>query len=151
VTLSVPLDSLPVAYFRPLTGIVESSKQRAGEGQLKIVNDSLEDELITVARDKRLLVAAYVRAGETYLVDKIPDGEYIIFISSGADWDGFKFNRNARSSRFEDTFPFVTRREGPNITYDEWTIGQGGEATIEPTDQDAVPPITQPVTSTEKP
>lgn len=151
VTLSVPFDSLPVAYFRSLTGIVESTKQLTGRGQLKIINNSPADELITVARDKSLLVAAYVRAGETYLVDEIPDGEYIIFISSGSDWDGFKFNRDARAKRFEDTFPFTTRREGSTTISTIWTIGQGGGAPVEPADKDAIPPITQPVTSTEKP
>lgn len=154
VTLSVPIDSLPVAYFRPPSGIVQSTKQLTGRGQLKILNDSSEDDVITVARDKSLLAAVYVRAGETYLVDKIPDGAYTVFISSGSDWDGHKFNREMQSERFEDTFPYTTRREGDKVIYNIWTIKLeprvGGNALIEPVDPGTVPPII-PDISTEKP
>lgn len=145
VALEAELDALPVAYFRPRSSIVQATDRFNGSGQLEIQNNSTIDSLVIVTQDNDPLVAAYVRASETYKLDKIPDGEYTVFVVSGDDWDGRTFSRNMRGKRFEDTFPYTTKTEGSSIEYTVWTITlaatAGGTASTEQVDPEDIPLI----------
>ena len=154
VTVQVELSALPAAYFRPPSSIIQTTEHLAGQGELEIENNGSSDGLVILARDRDPLVVAYVRASEIYKLERIPDGEYTVFIVSGSDWDGQRFNRDARSSRFEENIPYTTTSDGSSIHYTIWKItlatAENGNAATEHVDLADLPPIT-PDVSVEEP
>jgi hypothetical protein len=96
---------------------------RGGSGKLKIDNTgSPADAAISVTpvNSKAAAFTVYVRAGATFTVSGVRDGNYQIFLTSGNDWDpgihGFAFKCDF--SKFADTFQFTTTRS----QYTQWTI-----------------------------
>ncbi len=58
VRLNVDLEQLPIAYFRPPTGIVEGAARLVGNGSLDIKNDGSIDSAVIVGQGKNTVVAA---------------------------------------------------------------------------------------------
>jgi len=96
---------------------------RGGSGKLKIDNSGAPTDAaisMTPINSKAAAFTVYVRAGTTYTVSGVRDGNYQIYITSGSDWDpgipGFAFKCDF--SKFADTFQFSTTRS----QYTQWTI-----------------------------
>ncbi len=121
------LESIPASYFRPLTGLVQKHTLPAGLGELRIDNPSATDGLVVLVQEAQAVIAAYVRAGESYTITGIPDGTYTAFTSEGENWNGNAFTSNVRRKHFTEPFLFQT-------TPDEYTVW---ELSL---DGDTVPP-----------
>lgn len=150
IILRVALDSLPVAYFRPPSGLVQEAARRNGSGQLTIENPREDDHVVVLTRDDTLFVAVYVRAGETFTVKQIPDGSYIVFTTSGAGWDGRKFHDRVRRQKEQEALNFTTQEQNGGIQYTRWTLelvkdGSGASTRI-PVSEPDFPQITTPPT-----
>jgi|GEM_PF-1552452 len=140
--------SPPIAFFRPSTRLVLDERRLRGQGKLQIQNGLKYDGVVILAlaeTPKPTLLAAYIRAGESYTITGIPDGEYVVMFASGADWSGEKFNRDVQRQRFQDTFPFITTTDGDVKESDVWSITlqpvPDGNATVVPVDEADFPRI----------
>ncbi len=100
--------SIPPAYFRPLTGIVQQTGKLTGLGELEIASRAARDALVIVRRGETPVVMAYVRAGESFTMRGIPDGVYTVVTSQGDGWDGRGWTSNEQRNRVEETVRFVT-------------------------------------------
>ena len=96
---------------------------RGGSGRLKIDNTGAPTDAaisMTPINSKAAAFTVYVRAGASFTVSGVRDGNYQIYLTSGSDWDpgipGFAFKCDF--SKFADTFQFSTTRS----QYTQWTI-----------------------------
>jgi hypothetical protein len=122
--LTVHLDcaSIPPGTFRPQTGWVIWPRL-TGEGELTVDNGTTQDGLVIlspVGDEDNPLGAAYVRAGKSFTLGGIPDGEYILFYSTGSEWNGDAgtFTAEPRYQRFDETLLFNTTLS----TYTIWSL-----------------------------
>lgn len=143
VQLSSAIENLPVAYFQPPSSVIQGDEQRIGLGELHIENGTQSDTVLILSRDDATLIAAYVRAGETLTIDRIPDGTYVVFATSGQDWDGLMFNTDRSNERFQDSLLFSTTTS----QYSIWTLtlqpvigGNAQSAPISASDLPAISP-----------
>jgi hypothetical protein len=113
---------------------------RNGSGKLKIDNTGgTDDAAISVvpANTKASAFTVYVTAGQSFTVSGVRDGNYQIYLTTGADWDPGPpgFTRKCGFSKFADAFEFKTT----SSQYTQWTItlkaSVGGNART-----DEVPP-----------
>jgi len=112
VSLQIPCESIPEGTFRPLTGIVKPPI-RSGAGQLSIDNGTNSDGVVAIVDTNNpgeAIAAAYIRSGEKYLLDGIPDGTYYVFVASGSEWSGAtnSFTVDRRAERFENIAEYTT-------------------------------------------
>ncbi len=135
--VNLPLENIPEGYFRPITGIIQSNGIADGPGILEIINERDIDEVVVMTHNNKVIVAAYVRGGESYTVAGIMDGIYSVFISTGDLWNGEVFTRDATYSRYKEDFPFTTVGD----VLPGWTVTASRELIDNPSDDaaDAVP------------
>ncbi len=137
VKVNAPLDTIPAAYFRPLTGMVQKETKPRGLGEIRINNNDEEDAVVIVQEGSGTIASAYVRAGEKFTITGINDGTYLMFTASGHDWDGKQFNRDVDRARFDEPADFTTSRD--QFTYYEVTLrvrdGEGDPTTRVPLDE----------------
>lgn len=115
---NVALESLPAAFYRPYTSMIQVSAQLSGEGELRITNAGRRDAVVVLADGRRTVIAVYMRGGEKMTVDGIPDGTYGVFSIAGTDWDGSIFHSVAERQKFVDPLPFTTTTQNSTM----WTI-----------------------------
>lgn len=138
-------DVLKVVQIERLdTGTFVVKELRGGKGKLTVENGLDLDALIILSspeEPKIPLLAAYIRAKDSYSIRGIKDGVYILYYSLGEDWDSCskEFTRNRTYKRFEDVFGFETTR----TTYTTWKVTLhpviGGTAEAEPVSEDEFP------------
>ncbi len=116
--VNLPLENIPEGYFRPITGLIQSNRIADGQGILRLINERDSDALIVMTQNDQVIVAAYVRGGETYTVTGIVDGIYSVFTSTGDLWNGEAFTQDASYKRYNEDLPFTT--VGNTIT--RWTL-----------------------------
>lgn len=78
-------DALPPRGWYPPTGILQRPDDRRGEGVFTIENEGGRDTVIVLAESSSPHVAVYVRAGDQFTVEGIPDGMYQVFSSTGQE------------------------------------------------------------------
>lgn len=141
VELRLPCASLSPGLYRPRTGYIKRISEGRGRGELKVENGTEKDAVLVLAAGEQTLASAYVRAGASFTLDGIRDGEYVLYFATGEGWDGRTFTEAVRRSRFEDTLPYKTTQ----TTYSAWTITLhpvvGGAATTESVDADEFPSV----------
>jgi hypothetical protein len=115
---NVALESLPAAFYRPYTSMIQVLVQLSGEGELRITNAGHRDAVVVLANGHHTIIAVYVRGGEKITVDGVPDGTYGVFFIAGADWDGSTFHSVAERQKFVDPLYFTTTTQNSTI----WTI-----------------------------
>jgi uncharacterized protein YraI len=140
VQLNVDRATVPVGYFRPLTGMIHNYTGPRGHGELRLQNSNASDRLVVVTRNTEPVMSAYLRAGESFTIDGIADGTYRLYYSQGEDWDGTAFTHNVKTSRSSGALLFTTTER----TYSTWNIDifvpSGGN-----TDVEAIPAAAFPV------
>lgn len=120
---------------------------RTGRGQLTVDNGGNWDAVVTLAVDKRPAVSVYVRANAKHTVDGIRDGSYLVYYTTGTDWDAKArgFTRGCAFAQFNDSFEFVTTRTATQVQWDKWTITlqpvSGGTARTSDVDPDEFPAV----------
>jgi hypothetical protein len=129
---------------RPANGKVLVNKLSGGLGRLKVKNGGDGDAYLVLAKTsapRKAVLGVYVRAGRTATVRGIRDGNYLVYFSQGARWDGFsrRFTVDPERRRFEDSIRFRTTR----TAYTIWTLSletvPGGNAPTEPIDEAEFP------------
>jgi hypothetical protein len=141
VTLSVPLASLPPAYYRPFNGVVQQVGKQNGMGQLTIENQREEDHVVVLTPNNDPFLAIYVRAGETVKIDKIPDGIYSVFSTSGTEWDGRGFhNQTSPWIKQYEPFTFTTYTKDHTLWFTDLTYTLSREVSSTPTGFTGVQP-----------
>lgn len=143
--LNVTCSDVPVGNFRPLNGeIIIDRRETVGEGTLTVENGTLWDGLIILADlEKQSLVAFYIHSEKEVTLGGIPDGEYILFFSTGEDWNtaGKSFSKPLDFKRFEDTLLFRTTK----TQYTIWSLTLhpvvGGEAATESVNPEDFPSL----------
>lgn len=144
VKLQKPCDTIPDTISRPETGIVMPNIRAGGQGRLTVQNFTNTDGVVILTlMDEQPAMAAYIRAGGSFTVDGIQDGEYLLFFSTGADWfgEGRAFLRNPRRMRFDESFPFSTTSWSSTIWTATLHAVRDGNASTSPVSPDRFPPI----------
>src|SRR3989344_1690681 len=110
-----PGNSLPTG-----TVIKKRSTYLQGEGELQISNGTSYDAVAKLIRDGTSVLTVYIKANSTYTMENISNGTYWLAFAQGTDWNATtkKFNRNAQTSAFDDTFVFETT----DTQYSGWEV-----------------------------
>jgi len=109
VELQVPCTEIPPGTYRPPTGLLISVQgTRAGTKLESIMVKNLMRFFILTDLNDQLIVSAYVRNGENFTISKIYDGLYYFYYTTGTDWNGTIFTKNASYRRYETSFDFST-------------------------------------------
>jgi DNA-binding transcriptional MocR family regulator len=111
-----------------------------GQGELTVINGTNRDAVVVVLNTQAggLLVAFYVRAGDTVIMPDISDGLHRIVFGQGIDWDSKKrdFTRNVSFSAFERLFRFKTIQKKQQIQLTKAKISlnpiAGGTGKVKP-------------------
>jgi hypothetical protein len=124
-----PCTAIPRSYIRPTSSVLKPFIPAGGLGELTVQNGGTSDGVVVLARADTNTpgMSAYVRSGEDFKLEGIGDGTYVIFFTTGSDWDGDRFTKQPQYSRFQDSFDFKTN----STTYTTWRItlhpvGAGG-------------------------
>jgi len=126
-------ESLEVFRIERLAnGTVLLNDVSGGYGHTRIINDNDDIDVVVVfagpADPEKPLLAVYVRADSSTTVRGIRDGNYIVYYSSGNDWDTYskRFTRNAFHGRFDEEEIFSTTHHGDGgYTYTILTLTYG--------------------------
>ena len=117
------------------------TRTTGGSGRLEIDNGDAADTVINLVKAgaRKPAVSVYVRGQKKVTTGRIKDGTYEIFVSSGADWDGRRFTRDCRFSRFDSSFKFSTTSRQYTIWEISLKASVGGNATSSDVDPEDFP------------
>ncbi|MGH3921313.1 MAG: hypothetical protein ACRDTT_00250 [Pseudonocardiaceae bacterium] len=106
-------------------GRLLDSQRRNGRGQLKIDNDTEHDAVVKLVRGGTPIISIYVSKRSKATVEKIDDGSYELFYTSGMDWDDQleTFTRSCQFERFDEPADFTTTSITGGIQYTIMSIG----------------------------
>lgn len=136
-----PAIRLPAAgrerHRRLANGTFARSGSRTGEGRLQIENNGSLDAVVSLVRRGKPAFGVYVRAGARFTVNRIDDGTYDAYFTTGADWDAGlgRFTRSCSFTRYQDTFPFrttPTTAPGWSITLEQVAGGNARTSDVDP-------------------
>lgn len=128
--LSNPVDLTPIAsavlnqntapitapVLRPARSLPASStisySARDGSGVLMVSNGTSRDASVKLvnAKEHTLVAHFYVKAGDVYSIDNLPDGVARLYFAIGTDWESAekKFTRDVSWSEFDRELRFAT-------------------------------------------
>lgn len=115
----------PLPERRLANGRLVDSQRRTGSGQLKVDNDTEHDAVVKLVQAGKPIVSVYVGKGSNATVEKINDGIYELFYTTGTDWDDQlkTFTRSCQFTRFEESAKFATVRVEGGREYTIQSIG----------------------------
>jgi hypothetical protein len=128
-------------------GVCTGAAARARMGDAngtKALRDAMAAVNATLSGD-RPAFSVYVRGRKKYTVKGVRDGEYTIFFTAGADWDGKAraFGRDCAFMRLGDPTKFRTVRTATQIRWTTWEVTLhsvvGGTGRIDDVDPDDYP------------
>jgi uncharacterized protein YraI len=145
--MNLACETIPAGTFRPQTGtMIVDRRTQMGDGELRVENGTTNDGVIILTDlIEEPVVAFYMRGGSDFSLTAVPDGDYIVFFSTGQDWDGEQkqFSTVWSYERFADTLNFTTS----STQYTIWTLKLhptvGGEGKTEPVDPDQFPSLNE--------
>jgi hypothetical protein len=108
----------PASVPRPGTGLL-SRAGASGSGVLRIKNGTDTDGVVILTTlAEQPVQAAYIRIGDTYEMQGIPDGSYRLYFTKGDAWDpqAKQFTQNVTRQRFADTLTFGGMTAGFEVT-----------------------------------
>lgn len=132
------------------TGTFIVKELREGYGGLIIENGLQWDAIVILSKlenPKKPLLSVYVRSSDSYTIDGIPDGVYMLYFAVGKDWnsDSKKFTITNEYRRFDEELKFKTTIIGNKVYYDTYTVTlhpvMGGTATTEEVDETNFPKL----------
>ncbi len=137
---------------RPANGTMLVREAGGGTGHLIIENHNSDVDVVVVLADpadpQTTLMAAYVRADNSYTMRGIRDGSYVVYYCEGNDWDTHskRFTKNPSHGRFETQPDYKTTYIADGYYYDRWEakfgiITEGPGARTESVDPDDFPPL----------
>jgi hypothetical protein len=99
--------------------VVDKFQSTNAKGKLTLDNGLTEDAHAKLVWNGVLVASFYVRGGEQFTFDHIPDGSYQLLYCTGFDWNPERrdFARGKSASRYDQPLDFATRRrsEGNQI------------------------------------
>ncbi len=129
VDLRLDCDEVPLGFFQPYSGYLKHNADDGADGELTVENGLDEDAVVIIARGQESVVSAYIRAGEDFTLERIPDGTFDLYFATGSGWNGSEFFQTTERSKFDEPVPF----ESTATTYSSWTVTlhpvEGGQAT----------------------
>jgi hypothetical protein len=108
----------PPRATRPPTGLL-SSAGSLGSGFLEIKNGTDTDGVVILVSALGVPVqAAYIRAGDSFRMTSIADGNYRLYFTKGVGWDKAQqqFTSNVVRQRFDDTLAYGPTTAGYEVT-----------------------------------
>lgn len=117
--------STPLPERRLSNGELIDSQRRTGSGQLKVDNDTEHDAVVKLVQGGKPIVSVYVSKESEATVEKINDGNYELFYTSGIDWDDQldTFTRSCQFERFEAPAEFTTISIRGGVEYTVQSVG----------------------------
>ena len=116
--------------FEPVrlrTGTKIVRDMRSSLGRLEITENSLvEDSVIVLCSSEEPgipLTAVYIQAGDTYTIVRIYEGTYVIYITTGRDWDD-----DSKKFRTSATYGHFAHATGPGEVTNEWEFKETGSS-----------------------
>jgi hypothetical protein len=111
------------------TGTYLIRRVRSGLGELTVQNGLDVDAVVQATRPNgRTVIAVYIRAGKSYTVARIPDGNYVLYFRTGRCWTAregrFLYPQDSR--RFERPLSFHTQRLATETRYSTFTVTLNG-------------------------
>lgn len=90
--------------------LTDNFRKFGGKGQLILDNGLVEDAHVKVVGGRRLWASFYVRGGEKFTLDHVPDGTYQVIYCTGFDWNPQRrdFGRNRHAMRHDRALDFTT-------------------------------------------
>ncbi|MGH8572485.1 MAG: hypothetical protein ACREX8_07915, partial [Gammaproteobacteria bacterium] len=103
-------DPISLPERRLDNGQLVDNQRRTGSGQLEVDNGTEHDAVVKLVQSGEPIVSVYVRKGSKTTVEKINDGSYELFYTSGVDWDNEleTFTRSCQFERFDAPAEFTT-------------------------------------------
>ena len=90
VDLDTPCEQIPEAPYRPTSGtVLLDYRTYEGTGFIRITNPLAADVVVILANMSRMpVMAVYVRSGDQYILEGLPESTYELFLDAGSDWLG---------------------------------------------------------------
>ena len=90
-----------------------------GKGKLTLDNGLAEDAFVKMISNEKLMASFYVRGGERFTFDHVPDGHYKLIYCTGFGWDAIRrdFARGRHAVRYDEALIYSTirRNQGTSI------------------------------------
>lgn len=98
---------IELGTYQPETGILSPAEGRFNLGALEVKNDTETDTVIVVVdQDGTTEASAYMRAGDTYVIQGIAYGSYDVYAAFGSEWNGSGFTQLHGMQRFDEPFDY---------------------------------------------
>jgi TPR repeat protein len=115
---------------RPASGAIltDTLQNQGGRSKLTLDNGLTEDAFVKMISNDKLVASYYVRGGEKFTFDHVPDGVYRLIYCTGFGWDVKKhdFSRGRHAVRYDEILSYSTTRrtEGASVvtSTDELTL-----------------------------
>jgi hypothetical protein len=126
-------------------GRLLDSQRRDGRGRLTVDNGTEHDAVVKLVKGGTPIVSIYVSKMSEATIEKVDDGSYELFYTSGTDWDGQleTFTRSCQFERFDEPADFVTTSVAGGIQYTVMSVGLqpriGGNALTTPVPFESFP------------
>lgn len=137
VSLNSPCEQIPEAAYQPVNGTrLVDYRTYAGAGILKLTNPMISDAVIILTNMSNYpVLAVYLRAGETYTIEGIPESTYEVYLAVGNGWlgDEMVFEEDLGKFSVLDLYNVTTANNEYSLTIST----EAGEAT--PVEADKFP------------
>jgi TPR repeat protein len=89
-----------------------------GKGTLTLHNGLAEDAFVKMISNEKLVASFYVRGGEMFTFDHVPDGLYKLIYCTGFGWDANRrdFARGRHAVRYDEALNYATTRRNEGTT-----------------------------------
>ena len=100
------------------TVLVDHLQAFGGKGTLTLDNGLAEDAFVKMISNEKLVASFYVRGGERFTFDHVPDGLYKLIYCTGFGWDanGRDFARGRHAVRYDEALNYATTRRNEGTT-----------------------------------
>ena len=100
------------------TVLVDHLQAFEGKGTLTLDNGLAEDAFVKMISNEKLVASFYVRGGERFTFDHVPDGLYKLIYCTGFGWDanGRDFARGRHAVRYDEALNYATTRRNEGTT-----------------------------------
>jgi len=134
-----PCEDIPRGFYREVTGYLKRSNDGNAVGELTVENGTEEDAVVIMTLGGETVTSAYIRAGESFTLQRIGDGSFDVYFATGGDWDGDSFAQIISRRKFDEQLPFTSG----GGQYTVWSVTlhpvQGGQALAGRVAEDAFP------------
>jgi len=119
---------------RPANGTVLINDLKGGHGHLRIYNGDERDAVVVLSspsNPQKALLQVYVRSKSRHTVTGIKNGTYLIYFSTGEDWDSYssRFTKSPYYQKFEERALYTEVYPRYNIISIEFSVAEGAAIT----------------------